>query len=341
MGCSRIVRRSTISFRELGTPLRLAWPRQSRSRALKLSATDNPPMPNDPQSRRDFIAISPPAPSSPPPASTAPSAASPRRHEPGTVGRSRARRAGDAGTRLIKSAAEALDVFDFEPVAQEEHSRSRIGAISPAARTTTRPSAQIARGSSARSSACAGWWTSARSTRRSRFSARQWDTPIVINPRRQPAGVSSRGRDRRRARREGEGTLASSLNGGHDVDRRRDRRARRAGVVSALSPAGLGSDEADRQARRGRRAARQSFTRSISSAEAIGKRCSAPTRIDTRTCTNCHVGGKPQPGVSGRENDQRDNRRKPMIADIVPGTPIPEVGTPTWEFIKRLKDATR
>ena len=32
---------------------------------------------------------------------------------------------------------------------------------------------------------------------------------------------------------------------------------------------------------------------------------------DTRTCSNCHAGGRPQPGVSGRVDD-RDNSRKPM-----------------------------
>ena len=61
---------------------------------------------------------------------------------------------------------------------------------------------------------------------------------------------------------------------------------------------------------------------------------------DSRTCTNCHLGGAPMPGVSGRVNDQRDNRRKPAIADLKPDTPAPEVGTPTWDFVKRLQDST-
>jgi len=29
-----------------------------------------------------------------------------------------------------------------------------------------------------------------------------------------------------------------------------------------------------------------------------------------------------------------------MLADLKPGTPAPETGTPTWEFVKRLKDST-
>ncbi len=63
------------------------------------------------------------------------------------------------------------------------------------------------------------------------------------------------------------------------------------------------------------------------------------TRHDTRECTNCHLGGAPNPGRTGRVDD-RDNRRKPMLANVVPGDAIPEVTTPTWEFVKRLKDAT-
>jgi len=62
-------------------------------------------------------------------------------------------------------------------------------------------------------------------------------------------------------------------------------------------------------------------------------------RRDTRTCTKCHLGGAPLPGVSGRVDD-RDNRRKPNLVGYEKLTPIPEVGTPTWEFVDRLKNAT-
>jgi 4-hydroxymandelate oxidase len=51
-------------------------------------------------------------------------------------------------------------------------------------------------------------------------------------------------------------------------------------------------------------------------------------RRDTAACGGCHVGGL------------NDNRRKPMIADLKPAPPAPEVGPLTWEFVKRLKDAT-
>jgi len=62
-------------------------------------------------------------------------------------------------------------------------------------------------------------------------------------------------------------------------------------------------------------------------------------QADSRDCSACHEGGKPAPGLSGLVGNA-DNRRKPMIAEFAPATPIPEVGTPTWEFVKRLKDAT-
>jgi isopentenyl diphosphate isomerase/L-lactate dehydrogenase-like FMN-dependent dehydrogenase len=61
---------------------------------------------------------------------------------------------------------------------------------------------------------------------------------------------------------------------------------------------------------------------------------------DARQCIDCHAGGQPAPGRSGLVDD-RDNRRKPMLAEFAPGTPIPEVGTPTWEFVKRLKDTAK
>jgi len=51
-------------------------------------------------------------------------------------------------------------------------------------------------------------------------------------------------------------------------------------------------------------------------------------RRDPATCTDCHEGGL------------NDNRRKPMIADLKPAPPAPEAGPATWEFVKRLKDAS-
>lgn len=58
---------------------------------------------------------------------------------------------------------------------------------------------------------------------------------------------------------------------------------------------------------------------------------------DTRTCTNCHAGGQPRPGMVSV--DFRDNRRKPMLAEFPVGTPT-DPGMPTWDYVKRIKDAT-
>jgi isopentenyl diphosphate isomerase/L-lactate dehydrogenase-like FMN-dependent dehydrogenase len=62
-------------------------------------------------------------------------------------------------------------------------------------------------------------------------------------------------------------------------------------------------------------------------------------RRDTRRCTDCHLGGPPLPGMS--RMDARDNRRKPNLVDYEERTPMPEVGTLTWEFVDRLRNATR
>jgi isopentenyl diphosphate isomerase/L-lactate dehydrogenase-like FMN-dependent dehydrogenase len=63
-------------------------------------------------------------------------------------------------------------------------------------------------------------------------------------------------------------------------------------------------------------------------------------RQDTRECTRCHLGGPPLPGVSGRVDD-RDNRRKPNLVGYQQLPPQLEKGTPTWEFIDRLKHSTK
>jgi isopentenyl diphosphate isomerase/L-lactate dehydrogenase-like FMN-dependent dehydrogenase len=51
-------------------------------------------------------------------------------------------------------------------------------------------------------------------------------------------------------------------------------------------------------------------------------------RRDQAPCSGCHEGGL------------NDSRRKPMIADLKPAPAAPESGPLTWEFVKRLKDAT-
>jgi isopentenyl diphosphate isomerase/L-lactate dehydrogenase-like FMN-dependent dehydrogenase len=61
-------------------------------------------------------------------------------------------------------------------------------------------------------------------------------------------------------------------------------------------------------------------------------------RLDKRVCGACHIGGEPIPGM--RSATTGDQRRKPNLNGYPPVTPIPEVGTPSWEFVDRLKAAT-
>jgi isopentenyl diphosphate isomerase/L-lactate dehydrogenase-like FMN-dependent dehydrogenase len=61
---------------------------------------------------------------------------------------------------------------------------------------------------------------------------------------------------------------------------------------------------------------------------------------DSRDCSACHRGGRPRPGLLGLVGNE-DNRRKPMLSALEPvATPQLETGTPTWEFVKRLKGST-
>jgi len=52
-------------------------------------------------------------------------------------------------------------------------------------------------------------------------------------------------------------------------------------------------------------------------------------RRDTSECSACHPG---RPGAG--------SGRKPMTTGLKPAPPAPEVGPPTWDYVKRLKDAT-
>jgi isopentenyl diphosphate isomerase/L-lactate dehydrogenase-like FMN-dependent dehydrogenase len=61
-------------------------------------------------------------------------------------------------------------------------------------------------------------------------------------------------------------------------------------------------------------------------------------RRDPRTCTSCHLGGPPVPGLRGAALG--DTRRKPNLHGYPPVPSIPEVGTPTWEWIDRLRQTT-
>ena len=61
---------------------------------------------------------------------------------------------------------------------------------------------------------------------------------------------------------------------------------------------------------------------------------------DSRDCSACHNGGRPRPGLLGLVGNE-DNRRKPMLSALEPvAKPQLETAVPTWEFVKRLKSST-
>jgi len=239
---------------------------------------------------------------------------------------------------LIASAADALDVFDFEPVAKKKLPPAHWGYLA----TGTDDDATIR----ANREGYAHWDLRARrlvDVSRIDPSVRilgvDWPTPIVINP------VGSQ----RAFHPEGELAVA--------------RAARVKNHLQVLSTVATTSIE-DCIAARGapvwfqlyhqedwnqtkqmvKRAEHAGAPVVVFTVDLIGgsnRETMVRSRAtDTRTCTNCHLGGAPMPGATGRVNELRDNRRKPAIADLKPDTPSPEVGTPTWDWVKRLQDST-
>jgi len=54
-------------------------------------------------------------------------------------------------------------------------------------------------------------------------------------------------------------------------------------------------------------------------------------RSDKADCTGCHTSAR-----GGRSG----SAQQPMVAGLKPAPPAPDVGPPTWDYVKRLKDAT-
>ncbi|HEX8941507.1 MAG TPA: alpha-hydroxy acid oxidase [Gemmatimonadaceae bacterium] len=239
---------------------------------------------------------------------------------------------------LIASPADALDIFDFEPVARKKLPPAHWGYLA----TGTDDDATIR----ANREGYARWdlrvrrlVDSSRLDTSVQVLGVKWPTPIVINP------LGSQ----RAFHPEGELAVA--------------RAAKTKNHLMVLSTVATTSLE-DVIAARGapvwfqlyhqqdwnqtkqmlKRAERAGAPAVVFTVDLIGgsnrETMLRERRFDTRTCTNCHQGGPPMPGISGRVDESRDNRRKPAIADLQPDTPIPEIGTPTWDFVKRLRDAT-
>jgi 4-hydroxymandelate oxidase len=238
---------------------------------------------------------------------------------------------------LITSAAAALDVFDFEPVARKKVPVAHWGYLMTGSDDdgTIRANRE---GFNRYELRVRRLVDVSRIDTSVQIFGKKWDTPIVINP------VGSQ----KAFHTEGELAVA--------------RAAKAKGHLQVLSTVSTTSFE-DVTAARGEPGWYQLYHRQdwnqtrqiVKRVEKAG--CPAivftvdllggsnretllrAEQADTRECSNCHKNGKPAPGISGLIDD-RDNRRKPMLAEFAPGTPIPEVGTPTWDFVKRLRDST-
>ena len=239
---------------------------------------------------------------------------------------------------LIASAAEALDVFDFEPVAKKKLPPAHWGYLA----TGTDDDATIR----ANREGYAHWDLRARRLvdvsqidPSVEILGVKWPTPIVINP------VGSQ----RAFHPEGELAVARAAKAKNHLQ-----------VLSTVATTSIEDciaargapvwfqlyhqDDWNQTKQMVKRAEHAGAPAVVFTVDLIGgsnRETMVRSRAtDTRTCTNCHLGGAPMPGATGRVNEMRDNRRKPAIADLKPDTPIPEVGTPTWDFVKRLQDST-
>jgi isopentenyl diphosphate isomerase/L-lactate dehydrogenase-like FMN-dependent dehydrogenase len=240
--------------------------------------------------------------------------------------------------QLIASAAEALDVFDFEPVARKKIPHAHWGYLS----TGTDDDGTIR----ANREGYAKWDLRARrlvdvskiDTSVSLIGTK-WDTPIFLCP------LGSQ----RAFHAEGEVAVA--------------RAAKAKGHLQILSTVATTSIE-DVIAARGapvwyqlyhrpdwnetkqmlKRAAAAGAPAVVFTVDLIGgsnrETMIRYGREDTRTCTNCHLGGAPMPGLRGGGVSANDNRRKPMLAGLVEGPKAIDAGTPTWDYVERIRDAT-
>jgi 4-hydroxymandelate oxidase len=238
---------------------------------------------------------------------------------------------------LIAAANEALDVFDFEPVARKKLPPAHWGYLA----TGTDDDETIR----ANREGFARWDLHPRrlvDVTRIDTSVKMigttWDTPIVINP------IGSQ----RAFHPEGEIAVA--------------RAAKARGHLQVLSTVATSSIE-DVTAARGAPVWFQLYARTdwnetkqmLKRAEAAGAPAVVFTvdliggsnretmlraqTVDTRNCEICHLGGRPRPGIEGGGMPQ-DTRRKPMVAGIIPSDGARDVMPLTWDFLKRLRDST-
>jgi 4-hydroxymandelate oxidase len=230
---------------------------------------------------------------------------------------------------LIPSAATALDVFDFEPIARKNLPPAHFAYL--ATGTDDDATIQANRDGFARYQLRVRRLVDVSKIDMSvRLLGKKWDSPIVLCP----VGYQ------RSFHPEGEIAVA--------------RAAKAKGHLQVLSNQATTSVE-DVNAARGepvwfqlyrrqewqetlqmvKRAERSGCPAMVFTVDLLGgsnRETLARGRFaDSRPCVACHENGNPA----------TDTRRIPMIAGLVPSLPrVPEVATPTWDYVKRLKDAT-
>ncbi|MCA0374362.1 MAG: alpha-hydroxy-acid oxidizing protein [Gemmatimonadetes bacterium] len=266
-----------------------------------------------------------------------------RPHEaPLTIAQQAIEAAGASGARmqptLIKAASEALDVFDFEPVAQQTLPPAHWGYLA----TGTDDDATIRANR-------AGYERWALRPRRLidvgavdasvSFLGTRYPTPIVINP------VGSQ----KAFHAQGEVAVARAAKARNHLM-----------VLSTVATTSIEEAIAERGGPVWFQLYHQTDWSITKQMIARAERAGAPAivftvdllggsnrltmtreaRRDTRECTRCHLGGAPLPGVSGRVDD-RDNRRKPNLVGYDTTRRQLDTGTPTWAYVDRIRQATK
>jgi len=227
---------------------------------------------------------------------------------------------------LITAAKDALDVFDFEPVARKSLLPAHVGSLETG--TDDDGTVRANREGFTRYGLRVRRLVDIRTIDTSvRLLGARWDTPIFLCP------IASH----RAFHEDGEIAVARGAKAGRHL-------------FMLATPATTSIEEV--HAARGEPGWFQLYPRDdwnqtrqmIKRAEAAG--CPAlvftidllggsnrltgtrARRRDTESCVSCHPKGF------------NDNSRKPMIADLKPAPPAPGIGQATWEFVDRLKDAT-
>lgn len=239
---------------------------------------------------------------------------------------------------LIKSPAEALDVFDFEPVAQQTMPPAHWGYLATGADDDATIRANRA-----------GFDRWALKPRRLidvskvdasvNFLGTRYPTPIVINPVGSQKAFHAQGEiATARAAKSRDHLMVLSTVATTSIE---DAIAERGGPVWFQLYHQSDWSVTKQMVQRAERAGAPAIAFTVDLLGGSNRLTMIrEARKDTRECTRCHLGGAPLPGVSGRVDD-RDNRRKPNLVGYDTSKPQLDTGTPTWEYVDRLRSVTK